>query len=88
MKKKIRRRKKSRPAQVADTVVTALKLKAAWEVAEKAAKRTPVVRRVPIIVAGGAGTVIAVKKLRGGKPTVDAATPAPADAAPGAKVPA
>ena len=94
-----RSKKKSRPAQAADIITTALKVKAAWEVAQtatkgtrkaakKAAKRTPVSKRVPVVIAGAGGAALAVKKLRGGKSEVTASTPPPQGTAPGAKVPA
>jgi hypothetical protein len=76
---------------VADVITTALKLGAVAKLAQnarKAAGRTPARRRVPVVVAGGAGTMLAVKKLRGRSEPVDAVTPAPGGAAPGAKVPA
>ena len=97
------RSKKSRPAKAADIITTALKIKAAWEVAQtatkgtrkaarkagkKAAKRAPVTKRVPVVLAGAGGAALAVKKLRGGKPEVPASTAPPQGAAPGAKVPA
>jgi hypothetical protein len=72
------RRKKSRKAQAADALGTYLKFKAAGKAAKGArkaakgtavyqvAKRTPVVRRVPLIVAGAAAAVFVALKARGG----------------------
>lgn len=72
------RRKKSRKAQAADVLGSYLKLKTAGKAAKGAkkaakgtaayqvAKRTPVVRRVPLIVAGTAAAVFVAVKARGG----------------------
>jgi hypothetical protein len=72
------RRRKSRKAQAADLVGSYLKLKAAGKAAKGAkkaakgtaayqvAKRTPFVRRVPLIVAGAAAAVFVAVKARGG----------------------
>jgi hypothetical protein len=72
------RRKKSRKSQVADVLGNYLKLKAAGKAAKgakkaakgtaayQAAKRTPVIKRVPLIVAGAAAAVFVAAKLRGG----------------------
>jgi hypothetical protein len=72
------RRKKSRKAQAADALGTYLKLEAAGKAAKgakkaakgtavyQAAKRTPIVRRVPLIVAGAAAAVFVAIKARGG----------------------
>jgi len=73
------RRKKSRKSQVVDLLETYLKLQAAKKAtkgARKAAKgtavyqagkRTPILRAIPVVVAGAAvATVVAVKKFRGG----------------------
>lgn len=72
------RRKKSRKAQAADVLGNYLKLKAAGKAAKgakkaakgtaayQAAKRTPVIKRVPLIVAGAAAAVFVVAKVRGG----------------------
>jgi hypothetical protein len=72
------RRKKSRKAQAADALGTYLKFKAAGKAAKGArkaakgtavyqvAKRTPVARRVPLIVAGAAAAVFVALKARGG----------------------
>jgi len=73
------RRRKSRKAQAADLVGSYLKLKAAGKAAKGAkkaakgtaayqvAKRTPLVRRLPLIAAGaGVAAFIAAKALRGG----------------------
>ena len=74
------RRKKSRKAQAADALGTYLKFKAAGKAAKgakkaakgtaayQAAKRTPIVKRVPLIVAGAgaAAAAFVVFKVRGG----------------------
>ena len=72
------RRKKSRKSQAADALGTYLKFKAAGKAAKGAkkaakgtaayqvAKRTPVVKRVPLILAGAAAAVFVVFKVRGG----------------------
>jgi hypothetical protein len=72
------RRKKSRKAQAADALGTYLKFKAAGKAAKGAkkaakgtaaynvAKRTPVVKRLPLIVAGAAAAVLVAVKARGG----------------------
>jgi hypothetical protein len=72
------RRKKSRKAQAADALGTYLKFKAAGKAAKGAkkaakgtaayqvAKRTPIVRRVPLIMAGAAAAVFVAMKARGG----------------------
>jgi hypothetical protein len=72
------RRKKSRKAQAADALGTYLKFKAAGKAAKGAkktakgvaayqvAKRTPVVKRLPLIVAGAAAAVFVASKARGG----------------------
>ena len=83
------RRRKSRKAQAADVLGTYLKVKTAGKAAKGAkkaakgtavyqtAKRTPVLKRVPFILAG-AGIVAAVvtKVVRGGGE--DDSSPAPA----------
>jgi hypothetical protein len=72
-------RKKSRKSQAADLLGTYLKFKAAGKAAKgakkaakgtaayQAAKRTPVVKRVPLIVAGAAAAVFVAVKARGGR---------------------
>jgi hypothetical protein len=77
------RRRKSRSAQVADLAADYLKLRAATKVtkgaakgAKKAAKgtavyevakKTPVVRTIPVVAGAGViAAVVAVRKLRGG----------------------
>jgi hypothetical protein len=72
------RRKKSRKAQAADALGTYLKFKAAGKAAKGAkkaakgtavyqvAKRTPLVKRVPLIAAGTAAAVFVAVKARGG----------------------
>ena len=72
------RRRKSRTSQAADLLGTYLKLKAARKAAKgarkaakgtaayKVAKRTPVIRRVPLILAGAGAAVFVALKVRGG----------------------
>jgi hypothetical protein len=73
------RRRKSRSRQVADLLTDYLKLKAASKAAKGAkkaakgtaayqvAKRTPLVKRLPLIAAGaGVAAVVATKVLRSG----------------------
>ena len=72
------RRKKSRKAQAADLLGNYLKFKAAGKAAKGAkkaakgtaayqvAKRTPVMRRVPLVLAGTAAAVFVAVKARGG----------------------
>lgn len=72
------RRRKSRKSQAADLLGTYLTVKAAGKAAKGAkkaakgtaayqvAKRTPFVRRVPLILAGAAAAVFIIAKARGG----------------------
>jgi hypothetical protein len=72
------RRRKSRKAQAVDLVGSYLKLKAAGKVAKGArkaakgtaayqvARRTPLVRRLPLIAGAGVAAFVAAKALRGG----------------------
>jgi hypothetical protein len=73
------RRRKSRKAQAADVLGTYLKFKAAGKAAKgakkaakgtavyQAAKRTPVVKKIPLFVAGAAAAAfVAVKALNHG----------------------
>ena len=76
------RRKKTRTNQLADVLTAYLKLQAARKAAKgagkaakgtaayKVAKRTPVVRRIPLIAGASAGAgvvaIVAARKLRGG----------------------
>jgi hypothetical protein len=63
------RRKKSRKAQAAEAVSKAAKgaKKAAkGTAAYQVAKRTPIVRRIPLIVAGAAAAVFVAVKARSG----------------------
>jgi hypothetical protein len=72
------RRTKSRKAQAADLLGDYLKFKAAGKAAKGAkkaakgtaayqvAKRTPVVKRVPLILAGAAAAAFVAFKVRGG----------------------
>jgi hypothetical protein len=72
------RRNKSKKAQAADALGTYLKFKTAGKAAKGAkkaakgtaayqvAKRTPLVKRVPLLVAGAAAAVFVALKLRGG----------------------
>jgi hypothetical protein len=67
------RRKKSRKSQAADVLGTYLKVKTASKAAKGAkkaakgtaayqvAKRTPIVRRVPLVLAGAAAAFVAIK---------------------------
>jgi IS4 transposase len=71
------RRRKSRTTQVADVLTAYLKPKAASKAAKGArkaakgnavyqvAKRTPVVRSVPIVAGMGVAAAVAARKLRG-----------------------
>lgn len=73
------RRKKSRKSRAADFLGTYLKFKAAGKAAKgakkaakgtaayQAAKRTPIIKRVPLIVAGAAAAVFVAAKARGGR---------------------
>ena len=72
------RRRKSKKAKAADLVGSYLKLKAAGKAAKGAkkaakgtaayqvAKRTPLVRRLPLIAGAGVAAFFAAKALRGG----------------------
>jgi hypothetical protein len=72
------RRRKSRTSQAADLLGTYLKLKAARKAAKGArkaakgtaayqvAKRTPLVRRVPLVLAGAGAAAFVAMKARGG----------------------
>ena len=71
------RKQKSRKEQVADLAVDYLKLKAASKAAKgagkaakgtavyKVAKKTPIVKRIPVVVGAGVATLAAVKIARG-----------------------
>jgi hypothetical protein len=71
------RRKKSKKSQVVDLLETYLKLQAARKAAKgagkaakgtaayKVAKKTPVVRVIPIVAGAGVAAAVAAKKLRG-----------------------
>jgi hypothetical protein len=74
------RKQKSRKAQVTDLAVDYLKLKTAGKAAKgagkaakgtavyKVAKKTPLVKRIPVIVGAGVAAIVATKvvKSRGG----------------------
>jgi hypothetical protein len=72
------RRRKSKSQQVADVLASYLKLKAVSKTAKgakkavkgtaayKVAKRTPVVKRIPIVLGAGAAAFAAVKLIGGG----------------------
>jgi hypothetical protein len=72
------RRNKSKKARAADALGTYLKFKAAGKAAKGAkkaakgtaayqvAKRTPVVKRVPLVLAGAAAAAFVAMKARGG----------------------
>jgi hypothetical protein len=76
------RRQKSRKQQVADLAVDYLKLKAAGKAAKgaketakgtavyKAASKTPLVKRIPVVVGAAVAALVATKvvKGRGGQP--------------------
>jgi hypothetical protein len=71
------RRQKSRKQQVADLAVDYLKLKAAGKAAKgakkaakgtavyKVASKTPIVKRIPVVLGAGVATLAAVKVVRG-----------------------
>ena len=73
------RRRKSRKSQAIDLLETYLKLQAAKKATKgarkaakgtavyKVAKRTPVVRSLPIVAGAGVAAAIVAKKLRGGR---------------------
>ena len=74
----LRRKKKSRKQQVADTAVTYLKLKAATKAvkgAKKAAKETAVftatkkspggLKKIPVVIGAGVAAIVATKVVRG-----------------------
>jgi len=79
------RRKKSRKAQAADVLGTYLKVKAASKAAKgakkaakgtaayQAARRTPVVKRVPVFVVAAAAVAFVAAKVRGGRDEAAAA---------------
>jgi hypothetical protein len=75
------RRRKSKAQVVVDALATYLKLKAAGKAAKgakkaakgtaayKVAKKTPLVKRIPVVAGAGAGLAaafVAVRKLKGG----------------------
>jgi hypothetical protein len=80
------RRNKSKKARAADALGTYLKVKAAGKAAKGAkkaakgtaayqvAKRTPIVKRVPLVLAGAAAAVFVALKVRGGGGDQPAAT--------------
>jgi hypothetical protein len=71
------RKQKSRKQQAADLAVSYLKLKAAGKAAKgarkaakgtavyKVAKKTPFVKRIPVIVGAGVAALVATKVVRG-----------------------
>ena len=71
------RKQKSRKQQVAELAVDYLKIKTATKAAKgakkaakgtaayKVAKKTPVVKRVPVVLGAGVATLAAVKVVRG-----------------------
>ena len=73
------RRRKSRKSQVADALGTYLKFKTAGKAAKgakkaakgtaayQAAKRTPIIKRVPLFIAGAAAAAFIAVKARGGR---------------------
>ena len=72
------RRRKSRSAQIADALGTYVKFKAASKAAKgarkaakgtaayKVAKRTPVVKRIPLVAGAGVAAFFATRAVRGG----------------------
>mgnify|MGYP001235051707 CR=1 FL=1 len=67
------RKQKSRKQQVADLAVDYLKIKTATKAAKgakKAASKTPIVKRIPVLVGAGVAALVATKvvKSRGGEP--------------------
>ncbi len=76
------RKQKSRKQQVAELAVDYLKIKTATKAAKgakkaakgtavyKVAKKTPVVKRIPVVVGAGVAALVATKvvKSRGGEP--------------------
>jgi hypothetical protein len=72
------RRRKSRKDQIAGAVGTFLKFEAVKKTAKgagkaakgtavyKAASKTPVVRRIPVVAGAGVAALVAAKKLRSG----------------------
>jgi hypothetical protein len=72
------RRRKSRTAKAADVLGTYLKFKAASKAAKgarkvakgtaayKVAERTPLVRRIPLVLGAGVAAFLATRVLRGG----------------------
>jgi hypothetical protein len=73
-----RRRRKSRAARAVDLLGTYLKFKAATKAAKGArkaakgtaayqmAKRTPIVKRLPLVAGAGVAAFVATRALRGG----------------------
>ena len=64
------RRKKSKKTQAVDALGTYLKFKAAGKAAKgakNAASSTPIVKRVPLILAGAAAAVFVAFKVRGNR---------------------
>ena len=80
------RKQKSRKEQVADLAVDYLKLKAASKAAKgagkaakgtavyKVAKKTPLVKRIPVIVGAGVAAVVATKVVKSRTGGAQAAT--------------
>jgi translation elongation factor EF-Ts len=71
------RKQKSRKDQVTDLAIDYLKIKAAGKAAKgagkaakgtavyKVAKKTPIVKRIPVIVAAGVAALVATKVVKG-----------------------
>ena len=71
------RKQKSRKEQVADLAVDYLKLKAATKAAKgagkaakgtavyKVAKKTPIVKRIPVVIGAGVAALVTVKLVKG-----------------------
>lgn len=69
------RKQKTRKQQVAELAVDYLKIKTATKAAKgarKAAKKTPVVKRIPVVLGAGVAAIVAAKVVKGrggGEPT-------------------
>ena len=59
------RRQKSRKEQVTDLAIDYLKLKTAGKAAKEVGKKTPVVKRIPVIVGAGVAAIVATKVVKG-----------------------
>ena len=80
------RKQKTRKQQVTDLAVDYLKLKAAGKAAKgagkaakgtavyKAAEKTPLVKRIPVVIGAGVAALVATKVIRGRQGHAQAAT--------------